>query len=362
MRTVSNGSRTVRTSPKRHSTSTRARSPLRRATSMAAGSESTPAAREAPRRLAAIARTPFPQPRSMTVRPVISPFAVAEYATSAAMPAGVGYCSVGAAENLEELVLLQAQGPPLLQEREDSLPQSAFDGAGLFQPEGPVDDLNREGVERVLDELTRPSRRVDVRRPERFREGPDILLRNGASFCQVPLVHDEKYRHVPHNLECRRNPVVQGVQAVLARQVADAHQGLGTVVVRLSHEVPESPLAHDIKNRHADLDLDVRAVRDGEFDLAHLRADRMQVRVLVLVQDEPSDQRSLPDSALAHECELRLHPADGRHGESRAAPHPESKYKQFRRAKIGASHPPRLAIPIGRSLSRAARRVIPPKN
>src|SRR5438445_238958 len=311
MRTVSNGSRTVRTSPKRHSTSTRARSPLRRATSMAAGSESTPAAREAPRRLAAIARTPFPQPRSMTVRPAISPFAVAEYATSAAMPAGVGYCS--------------------------------WDGAGLFQPEGPVDDLNREGVERVLDELTRPSRRVDVRRPERFREGPDILLRNGASFCQLPLVHDEKYRHVPHNLECRRNPVVQGVQAVLARQVADAHQGLGTVVVRLSHEVPESPLAHDIKNRHADLDLDVCAVRDGEFDLAHLRADRMQVRVLVLVQDEPSDQRSLPDSALAHECELRLHPADGRHGESRAAPHPESKYKQFRRAKIEPSRPPRSA-------------------
>src|SRR5207245_927348 len=185
--------------------------------------------------------------------------------------------------------------PPPLRERGGSLPPSAFDGAGLFQPEGPVDDLNREGVERVLDELTRPSRRVDVRRPERFREGPDILLRNGASFCQVPLVHDEKYRHVPHNLECRRNPVVQGVQAVLARQVADAHQGLGTVVVRLSHEVPESPLAHDIKNRHADLDLDVRAVRDGEFDLAHLRADRMQVRVLVLVQDEPSDQRSLPD-------------------------------------------------------------------
>src|SRR5437870_1341035 len=177
---------------------------------------------------------------------------------------------VHAAENLEELVLLQAQGPPLLQDREDSLPQSAFDGAGLFQPEGPVDDLNREGVERVLDELTRPSRRVDVRRPERFREGPDILLRNGASFCQVPLVHDEKYRHVPHNLECRRNPVVQGVQAVLARQVADAHQGLGTVVVRLSHEVPESPLAHDIKNRHADLDLDVRAVGDGELYLLRI--------------------------------------------------------------------------------------------
>src|SRR2546428_29676 len=417
MRTVSKGSRTDRTWSGRHSTSTRARSAFRGATSMAAESESTPTVRSAPRSLAAIARTPFPQPRSTTVRPAISPFAVARYATSAAIPAGVGYCSAGAtgfgrgsrdcrirsswdffvrsplgrvllplfpryrspggrrplrrdengkvrgpgphhgheplpfescelrfeivevhaAENLEELVLCQAQRPPLLQEREDFLPQSVFDGAGLFQLEGTVDNLNRKGVERILNELTRPSRRVDVRRPERLREGPDIVLRNGLSFSQIPLVHDAKHRHVARDLECRRNPVVQGMEAVLARHAADAHQRLGTVVVRLFHEVPKSPLAHDIKNRHAELDFDIRAVRDREFDLAHLGADRVEIRVLVLVQDEPSDQRSLPDSALAHERELRLHPPDGRHGESRAAPHPESKYKQFRRATIGPS-------------------------
>jgi hypothetical protein len=64
---------------------------------MATESESIPTARAAPRRLAAIARIPFPHPRSTTARPAISPFAVARYATSAAIPAGVGYCSADAA-------------------------------------------------------------------------------------------------------------------------------------------------------------------------------------------------------------------------------------------------------------------------
>src|SRR5207244_11940452 len=68
-----------------------------------------------------------------------------------------------------------------------------------------------------------------------------------------------------------------------------------------------------------------------ELDLAHPRPDRMEVCVLVFVEDEPPDQRGLADAALSHEGELCLHVSDRRHGETRAAPHSERGYKQFRR-------------------------------
>src|SRR3989442_15853477 len=97
MKTVSKCPPPDRPSARRHSTSPRARSPFRRAISTAVRSESKPIPRPAPRSFAAIATTPFPHPRSAAERPSTSPRAEARYATSAAMPAGVGYCSVTAA-------------------------------------------------------------------------------------------------------------------------------------------------------------------------------------------------------------------------------------------------------------------------
>ena len=52
----------------------------------------------------------------------------------------------------------QRGGPALGEQREELLPKAAFDGPGLLLLERAVHDLDRECIERVLDELAGPSR------------------------------------------------------------------------------------------------------------------------------------------------------------------------------------------------------------
>src|SRR6266568_4273783 len=217
------------------------------------------------------------------------------------------------AKDLEELVLLQAEGPALGEQREELLPKAAFDGPGLLLLERAVHDLDRECIERVLDELAGPSRREHVRRAERLREIPDVFIGEIAAIDEIFLVHDDGERHVARDLHRGGDPLVQGVQAVLPGDVAHADERLGSVIVRFANQFPEPSLAHDVEDRHVHLDLRVRAVRYFEFDLADARSDRVQVRVLILVQDKPPDERRLADSALANESYLCLHSADRRH-------------------------------------------------
>src|SRR6266699_2158694 len=59
-------------------------------------------------------------------------------------------------EDLEELVLLEPQCASLRKQFEDLLPKSAIHGPCLFGPERSIDDLDRERVEGVFDEVPGP--------------------------------------------------------------------------------------------------------------------------------------------------------------------------------------------------------------
>src|SRR6266545_2083091 len=237
-------------------------------------------------------------------------------------------------EDLEELVLLEPQPASLREQFQDLLPKPPIHGPCLLGPERSIDDLDCESVEGVLDELAGPRGRERVRGIERLGEPPHVFVGEGPSVREVLLVYEDVHRHVPRDLEGGGDPFVERVQAVLARDVADGHERLRAVVVRLPDQILEAPLAHDVEDRQVHLDLDVRTVRHGELDLADPGPDRVQVRLLVLVQDEAADEGRLPDPAFAQEGQLRFHATDARHRRTQAPPHSEGKYKLFRRWRL----------------------------
>src|SRR6266581_3293461 len=163
-------------------------------------------------------------------------------------------------EDLEELVLLEPESASLREQFEDLLPKPAIHGPRLLGPERSIDHLDLEG-------------------------GGD--------------------------------PFVERVQAVLARDVTHGDERLRAVVIRLPDQILESPLAHDVEDRQVHLNLDVRTVRHGEFDLADPGPDRVHVRLLVFVEDETANEGGLPDPALPQEGQLRFHATDARHRRTR---------------------------------------------
>ena len=144
----------------------------------------------------------------------------------------------------------------------------------------------------------------------------NLVLGDRPAILEVFLVHDQVHRDVARNLERGGDPFVQGVQAILPSEIAHTHQSLRAMVVRLPDEVLESPLTHDVEDRHVHLDLGVCAVGDRELDLTHPGPDRVEIGVLVLVEDEPPDQGGLADAPLSHQGELCLHVSDCRHREN----------------------------------------------
>ena len=93
MRTVSKGPAREETSPSTNSTVTPREEAFSPATLTAPGSRSIPTARSAPISLAPMQNIPFPQPRSATDLPCMSPAEKASQRMSAATAAGVSYCS-----------------------------------------------------------------------------------------------------------------------------------------------------------------------------------------------------------------------------------------------------------------------------
>src|SRR6266508_1674167 len=278
---------------------------------------------------------------------------------------GLELVEVHASQDLEELVLLEPQSAALREQFEDLLSKAAIDGPRLLGPECSINHLDRECVEGVLDELAGPRGCECVRGAERLGEPQHVFVREGPSVRDVPLVHEDADRHVSRDLEGRGDPFVQRVQTVLARDVAHGHERLRAVVVRLADQILEPPLAHDVENRQVHLDLDVRPVRHGELDLADPGPDRVHVRLLVLVQDETADEGGLPDPALPQEGQLRLHPADGRHGRTRPLRIPGARISCFVVQTCGGTPRDRLN-PLDRdglviiTFHRAT--VLPPKN
>src|SRR6266511_2729565 len=237
-------------------------------------------------------------------------------------------------KDLEELVLLEPQRTSLREEFEDLLTKPTIHGPRLFGPERSIDHLDSERVEGVLDELAGPRGCERVRGVERLGEPLHVFVGEGPSVREVLLVHEDVRRHVSRDLEGGGDPFVECVQAVLARDVAHGHKRLRAVVVRLPDQILEPPLAHDVEDRQVHLDLDVRTVRHGQLDLADPCPDRVHVRLLVLVEDEPADEGGLPDPALPQEGQLRFHATDARHRRTQAPPHSEGKYKLFRRWRL----------------------------
>src|SRR5919198_1243263 len=190
IKTVSTDSRNDLTSPSRHPTSAPTRSAFRRATSTARGSVSRPMTRadRSDRAIAAPAPTgpssyrhpgkgssllvPFglllERPRasrgecSAEVRSPI-PFDRHEALSFEAIEFGFDLVRFDAPQDLEKLMLLEAEGPSLLEELEDPGPQAAFRGPSPLRSECPIHDLDGHGVEGVLDELSGLSGGVGVR-------------------------------------------------------------------------------------------------------------------------------------------------------------------------------------------------------
>src|SRR6266581_1565217 len=168
-----------------------------------------------------------------------------------------------------------------------------------------------EGLEGGLD--------VDARLRGREMEGTvvragrldHLVLRDLCLVLQVDLVPQEFDRDLPGDAVDAFDPVVEIVERLPAGHVAHRQDPAGAVEVRLLEEFPEALLTHDVPDRHVDLQL-ARALghRGRQFLLRDLRAERLDVLVVEVVQDEPTDERRLPDGRLADEAHLHFHPLD----------------------------------------------------
>src|SRR6266571_2909786 len=168
-----------------------------------------------------------------------------------------------------------------------------------------------EGLEGGLD--------VDARLRGRETEGTvvragrldHLVLRDLRLVLQVDLVPQEFDWNLPGDAVDSFDPVVEIIERLPAGHVAHRQDPAGAVEVRLLEEFPEALLTHDVPNRHVDLQL-ARALghRGRQFLLRDLRAERLDVLVVEVVQDEPTDERRLPDGRLADEAHLHFHPLD----------------------------------------------------
>src|SRR2546427_3240830 len=133
----------------------------------------------------------------------------------------------------------------------------------------------------------------------------ELFLTHDESLGQVHLVPEEHHRDVADLLANHLDPVVQVVERVLAREVADRDDALGSLEVRIAEQGPETFLAHDVPHHHVE---GRRGALPDHIDgfLGDLRADGRDVAVVELVLHEPLDQRGLSDRDVPDEADLGL--------------------------------------------------------
>src|SRR5436853_4375726 len=125
-----------------------------------------------------------------------------------------------------------------------------------------------------------------------------FVLRNLELVLQVDLVPQEFDRDLAGHAVDALDPVVQVVERLAARHVAHRENAASAVEVGLLEQLPESLLAHDVPDRHVDLQL-ARAVGTGrgEFLLRDLRAKGLNVLVIEVVEHESPDEGGLATAA-----------------------------------------------------------------
>src|SRR6266545_3659209 len=170
-------------------------------------------------------------------------------------------------------------------------------------------DTFGEGLEGGLDVDARLGGGEMERTVVRAGRLDHLVLRDLCLVLQVDLVPQEFDRDFPGDAVDAFDPVVEIIEGLPAGDVAHREDPPGAVEVRLLEEFPEPFLTHDIPDRHVDLEL-ARAIGHGgrEFLLRDLRAERLDVLVIKVVQDEPADERCLPNGRLADEAHLHFHP------------------------------------------------------
>ena len=138
-----------------------------------------------------------------------------------------------------------------------------------------------------------------------------FVLRDLELVLQVDLVPQEFDRDLAGHAVDALDPVVQVVERLAAGHVAHRENPAGAVEVGLLEELAESFLAHDVPDRHVDLQF-ARAVGAGrgEFLLRDFRAKGLDILVIEVVEDESADEGGLADCGLADETNLHLHPLD----------------------------------------------------
>src|SRR5438105_6622072 len=172
-------------------------------------------------------------------------------------------------------------------------------------------DALRQGLEGGLD-VDAGLRRCEM---ERAVVGPcgldHFVLRNLELVLQVDLVPQEFDRDLAGHAVDALDPVVQVVERLAARHVAHRENAASAVEVGLLEQLPESLLAHDVPDRHVDLQLaSAVGTGRGEFLLRDLRAKGLNVLVIEVVEHESPDEGGLADCGFADETNLHLHPLD----------------------------------------------------
>src|SRR5947199_4087750 len=166
-------------------------------------------------------------------------------------------------------------------------------------------DRIRERLERLVKAMPLLRGRAEMRRAVDRAHPREFLLTDDAPFQEVHLVPEEHDRDVPDLLADHLDPVVEIVERVLARQIADRDDAMRAFEVRVPEEGPETFVAHDGPHHHVHHH---GRTPPFHFDglLRALRPDRRDVPVIEFVLDEPPDEGGLPDRDIPDQTHLGL--------------------------------------------------------
>src|SRR2546426_4181956 len=207
-------------------------------------------------------------------------------------------------------------GPPIergLMYREDA--SIAPDNSSFFREHFSRVPLLRnpfgKGLERILD-VDAGLRGREVERAVVGAGGLDhVVFANLDLVLQVDLVAEELDWNLAGHAVDALDPVVEVFEGLLPGDVAHRENPPSAVEVRFLEQLAEAFLAHDVPDRHVDLQL-ARAVwrRGRELLLGDLRPERLDVLVIEVLEHESADERGLANRGLAHEANFHFHPLD----------------------------------------------------
>src|SRR5436190_17809187 len=166
-------------------------------------------------------------------------------------------------------------------------------------------DRIREGLEGLVHAVACLRRCEEMRGAVDRAHPGELFLADDAPLQEVHLVSEEDDRDVPDLFADHLDPVVEVVERVLARQVADRDDAMRAFEVRVPEEGAETFLAHDVPHHHVE---HRGSTPPFHFDglLRDLRPDRRDVAVVEFVLDEPPVERGLPGGDIPDQTHLGL--------------------------------------------------------